>query len=266
MGVIFLCCYAFKDYEFVGLPDIQAKMSNEQQDTYIVNQATLSMIMIASVIGALVMSFVLFLVQASIEGARMRREAQASKARRLRYKSNDEPVSAPTLPESPSPKVKYYHTFLSHVWGTGQDQMRIVKQRLLEMVPDLVIFLDVDDLEEIGDLEGYIDRTTAVLVYCSKGYFTSKNCMRELVSSTLKQKPIIALIDPDASRGGLSLDECHAQLVEADAMYAKWDFNTEPDGPRGQALYDHLFKHEPIEWNRLGVFQDVRGPSQSLMI
>ena len=40
-------------------------------------------------------------------------------------------------------------------------------------------------------------------------------------------------------------------------MYAKWDFNTEPDGPRGQELYDHLFKHEPIEWNRLGVFQDV---------
>ena len=26
----------------------------------------------------------------------------------------------------------------------GQDQMRIVKQRLLEMIPDLRIFLDVD--------------------------------------------------------------------------------------------------------------------------
>ena len=30
--------------------------------------------------------------------------------------------------------------------------MRAVKQRLLEMVPDLRIFLDVDDLEEIGNL------------------------------------------------------------------------------------------------------------------
>jgi len=36
-----------------------------------------------------------------------------------------------------------YHLFLSHVWGTGQDQMRIVKQRMLEMVPGLSIFLDV---------------------------------------------------------------------------------------------------------------------------
>ena len=38
-----------------------------------------------------------------------------------------------------------FHIFLSHVWGTGQDQMRIVKQRLHEMVPSLQIFLDVDE-------------------------------------------------------------------------------------------------------------------------
>ena len=40
-----------------------------------------------------------------------------------------------------------FHIFLSHVWGTGQDQMRIVKQRLLEMMPDLSVFLDIDDRE-----------------------------------------------------------------------------------------------------------------------
>ena len=255
--VMFWCAYAFKNNELVSLPDIQLKMSQEQKELYIMDQAALAIVMMVGVIGAIGMSIVLFFIQLSAEGKRVRHEALASKARRLRLTSNDEPVAAPALPASTSPKAKCYHTFLSHVWGTGQDQMRIVKQRLLEMVPDFSIFLDVDDLEEIGHLEGYIDRTATVLIYCSKGYFTSKNCMRELVSSTLKRKPIIALIDPDASRGGLSLDECHAQLLEADAMYAKWDFNTEPDGPRGQELYDHLFKHEPIEWNRLGVFQDV---------
>lgn len=46
--------------------------------------------------------------------------------------------------------------------------MRIIKQRLLEMVPNLSVFLDVDDLQEIGDLEGYIDRTRTVLVVCSQ--------------------------------------------------------------------------------------------------
>ena len=59
------------------------------------------------------------------------------------------------------------------VWGTGQDQMRIVKQRLLEMIPALVVFLDVDDLEDIGNLPLYLDRTVTVLIFCSKVHASS---------------------------------------------------------------------------------------------
>ena len=130
------------------------------------------------------------------------------------------------------------------------------------------------DLEEIGDLEGYIERTSTILVYCSRGYFTSKNCMRELVATYTMEKPIIALTEPDTSRGGLSLAEVHTQLSEADAMYVKWGFWTEAcikdeQGehtaechkgviwPGGEALYDKLYADEPIEWNRIGHFQDV---------
>ena len=87
--------------------------------------------------------------------------------------------------------------------------------------------------------------------------------MRELVSSTAKQKPIIVLIDPDASRGGMSLDEVKAQLVEADELYAKWAFNEKPGALRGEALYAHLFAHEPIEWNRIGHFQEYEGEPQT---
>ena len=43
----------------------------------------------------------------------------------------------------------------------------MIKQRLLEMIPGVRIFLDVDDLEEIGDLEGYIARSHTVLIYLS---------------------------------------------------------------------------------------------------
>ena len=129
--------------------------------------------------------------------------------RRLRYRSDDEEV------ELPAPRDgNDFHLFLSHVWGTGQDQMRIVKQRLLEMVPSLRIFLDVDDLEEIGDLEGYIERTSTIIVYCSDGYFKSKNCMRELVYATLEQKPLIALIDLEPAHGGLAIDHILKSLVD----------------------------------------------------
>ena len=110
----------------------------------------------------------------------------------------------------------------------------------------------VDDLEEIGDLEGYIDRTSMILVYCSKGYFKSRNCMIELVASTRKAKPIIALIDPDKSRGGMTTTEVHTELLEAEDLYSKWEFDPSTT-PNGQALYDHLFAHAPIEWHRIGV-------------
>ena len=106
--------------------------------------------------------------------------------RRLRYVDND----ALALPRALEGDEKW-NLFLSHVWSTGQDQMRVVKQRLLEMMPDLRIFLDVDDLEEIGNLEQYIKRSRSVLCFCSTGYFESKNCMRELRCAVETKKPLV---------------------------------------------------------------------------
>ena len=79
--------------------------------------------------------------------------------------------------------------------------------------------------------------------------------MRELVCSTEKQKPVIALLDLDVSRGGMKPSDIKVQLLDASRFYNTWGFT--PDQPRGQALHDHLFTHEPIEWNRIGHFQDV---------
>ena len=106
----------------------------------------------------------------------------------------------------------------------------------------------VDDLEEIGDLEGYIDRASTILIYCSEGYFRSKNCMRELVSTTIKQKPTVTLIDPESSHGGLSIQQVFVKLLEAESSYAKWEFPAET--PSGRALHEYLFQVEAIEWNR----------------
>lgn len=106
----------------------------------------------------------------------------------------------------------------------------------------------VDDLEEIGDLERYIDLSAHILVYCSRGYFKSKNCMRELIAATTKGKPVVALLEPDASRGGLTLDEIRERLDEAERHYfGKWDLM---GSPSAGMLYAHLFRRPPIEWNR----------------
>ena len=266
--VVFLCSYAFKNHELVSLDDFSSKMSIEQEEYYVVNQSMLSLFMFAGVLGALILSFVLFLIQIAVEIRRLRLEAHEVVARRLCYKADHEQVYAPKLPHSST--AKFYHIFLSHVWGTGQDQMRVIKARLIEMIPNLVAFLDVDDLEEIGDLEGCIERTSTVLVYCSNGYFTSKNCMRELVVAVVNQKPLIALTDGTSKhRGGLTLDEIHTHMLEADVLSEKWDFLGLAEAssganyqeaylwPGGQKLHDALFASELVEWNRIGHFQDV---------
>ena len=111
---------AFKHYQIFGLRDIQDRMSIEQRSLYIVDQGTLTIVMLASVFGTLVISFGLFWMQFAIEGERLRREARACKARRLRYKKDNSEVTPPELPSSLTHGgAKFFHTFLSHVWGTG---------------------------------------------------------------------------------------------------------------------------------------------------
>ena len=142
--ILFLCSIGFKFALLTDNADVWGKMSKEQRHIYGIPVVTLSIIVVLSIIASLAMSAVLFLVQLTQEGARMRREALMKKARRLRQRANHAEVTAPKI------DVQGYHVFLSHVWGTGQDQMRIIKQRLLEMIPGLSVFLDVDDRECIA--------------------------------------------------------------------------------------------------------------------
>ena len=256
--VVVVCSYAFKDFEFVGLPDIVEKMSREQKGVYVIDQGALIGVIILSVVGAIVISAGIFVVQFVVVGARLQREELARKARRLRMKSNDEEVLVEPIGEG------HFHIFLSHVWGTGQDQMRIVKQRLLELVPALAVFLDVDDLKEGRGAE-YVDRSNVVLVLVSNGYFHSPNCMRELLRADYDSKPIVSLLEREAKHGGLTPEEVRAQLVNADGRYVEWGLQQDMDEwgfkrPEPEHLYRALFESEgatQIEWNRIGAFQDV---------
>ena len=74
-----------------------------------------------------------------------------------------------------------YHTFVSHIWSTGQDQAAVIKRQLQHLLPMSKVFLDVDDLVEIGDLEGYVQSTSCMLLFLSKGYFRSGKCVLSLL-------------------------------------------------------------------------------------
>ena len=284
LTVMLLCTIFYKYVSLTELPGIRDRMSLELKNDYEVQGVLLSTIFIVCVFGGLVFSAVITAEQMREERVRQQREAREAKARRLRWTKDDTEVilSKPVIPDckptrfAPTTKMgaisKRFHIFLSHVWGTGQDQMRIVKTRLKMMLPDVVPFLDVDDLTE-GKGAEYVDASSVTLIFVSDGYFNSENCMREFLRAVVTGKPMVTLMESEAKKGGLTQNRVLQQLCEAatscdkngkayPSKYAMWGLANEMTAwgyemPSAGVLHASLYNHEPIEWNRVGAFQDV---------
>ena len=132
-----------------------------------------------------------------------------------------------------------FHLFVSHVWKTGQDQARVIKTRLSQLVPNIRIFLDVDNLDDVGKLEAYISSTSLVLIFLSVGYLESKNCRRELRAAIQQRKRIVVVRETEAEKG---------KLTDTAARDACLD---EP------SLLDPLLRSPQVDWFRVSAFQDV---------
>ena len=96
--------------------------------------------------------------------------AQIVAAARLPLLKLKSTKAQPELTLAPSHR---WHLFLSHIWGTGQDQCALIKRQLCLLMPGVKVFLDVDDLADIGALEEYVDMTAVITIFASKGYFKS---------------------------------------------------------------------------------------------
>ena len=86
-------------------------------------------------------------------------------------------MSTKAPPDLPLAKGHRWHMFLSHIWGTGQDQCATIKRQLKIMLPGASVFLDVDDLQSIDALEEYIESSAVITIFVSKGYFLSKSTL-----------------------------------------------------------------------------------------
>ena len=53
---------------------------------------------------------------------------------------------------------------MSHIWATGQDQVAVIKRQMQIILPGARIFLDVDDLKDVGALEQHIEESAAILI------------------------------------------------------------------------------------------------------
>jgi len=190
----------------------------------------------SSVGGAMVLTIVLALLVTLLATAvKVAKQVRAERSRAVIRDAR----SGVALQPSPLPSSedgRGWHLFLSHRWGgAAQEICRVVKQRVCELLPGTRVFLDADDLDDIGKLEEYIDRTQniLILVHGCAGYFTSINCLREIRTSCEKRKPIVLL------RDGITIAAAR-ELCPVE-------------------LRPHAFDapHAVIEWHRLGDFQLV---------
>ncbi|KAL1502937.1 hypothetical protein AB1Y20_011008 [Prymnesium parvum] len=118
---------------------------------------------------------------------------------------------------------KRYHLFLSHVWSTGQDQVATIKTRLLLMLPSSQIFRDVDDLDDISRLHDNVIASQCVLLFLSKGYFFSKNCLLEINTALRFERPLVLVNETEAIHGGMTMDsitsDCTSQGIQVDDLF-----------------------------------------------
>ena len=114
-------------------------MSEKQRIDFAVPADTLTYVLSIVLVGTIVLAGVIFVMQIVAERVRIAKEWQKAEGRRLRYVKDNSfvilgPPILPTLRaaafEATSPPTalsKHFHLFLSHVWSTGQDQMRVVR-------------------------------------------------------------------------------------------------------------------------------------------
>ena len=105
-----------------------------------------------------------------------------------------------------------------------------VEHKRSRIAPDIVTHAGSasgQDLESIDALEDYIDRSQVIMIFVSKGYFLSTNCLREARTAVAKAKPLALVHDP--VRGGATLEtikanECPLELqgIFKDRKIIEW--------------------------------------------
>jgi len=276
--MLYFGCVVLKYKSLTETEEVNEVLSSKLKLVFDVPIVLLSVIMVSAVLGSFAFLAALLPIQMRQERERLRRLANEAKARRLRYVDSQNEVEPPPLTGN-----RNFHVFLSHTWAQGEEAMRTVKDRLREMMPNLVVFLDKDDLKTGAGAE-YIDMSSCVLCFVTTKYLESRACAREIFRAVLRAVQLFPVLEPDTSRGGLSVRQIRELL---DAHYppwgvsgaeagssvnvswaekwgleievAKWaaEWNSELALPSVDAIHAALFESPAIEWNRFSAFQDV---------
>ena len=135
----------------------------------------------------------------------------------------------------------------------GPDANRRCRSQLQLLQPGVRIWLDVDNLEDMGRLEESVADATTFLVFLSAGYFRSCPCRRELYAVLGSNRPFIPIFEADAAKGGASLAVLQAECRE-NCVEAAPDAYPSYGGP-DEMIRRIFWETEPIVWVRVNAFQ-----------
>ena len=218
----------------------------------------------------------IFLIYVRERRRRLRIEQKRERRQWLRYLSTGQPVQLEPLADG-----NVYHIFLSHAWVSGQDAMRILKERLLDMVPSddlrvrvcqwgtphrprltppacVQVFLDVDDLQS-GRGAAEVAMSKVVVIFLSDGYLSRPNTMRELLRAMTLDKLILGVFDEHSI-----YMEKHALKAAIDAAclsFPRWGLEVDlatwgAEVPSSADIFAALTAR-PLLWTRVPAFMDV---------
>ena len=103
----------------------------------------------------------------------------------------------------------------------------------------------VDDLVDITDLEACIEESVTFLLLVSKGYFASKNCMREVHHAVTNQRQIILLREKDRNHGAYAKwpEDAMAELEQACSKFdSEFDY---------EQLRQYVLSSPVVDWERI---------------
>jgi len=129
------------------------------------------------------------------------------------------------------------HAFVSHVWATGQDKAQKIVRMIQLVLPGIKIWLDVDNLSEFGQLENSVRGSSFFLLFYSKGYFKSINCVREVTTAVRARVPTLVVYEGDDAIIETMKKECKD-------YFAQIGQNAE----NGILILSHILKEKPILW------------------
>ena len=232
--------------------------------------------------------FIVLIVWLVINGYR---SVTGQLADKLRYTKTHEPVAVeriyknkfndhPGIENAPG-----FHLFLSHAWPLGQDVMKLVKQRVMKMLPTAKVFLDVDDLRT-GSGTTEVDHSDVVLVYAMPSYFQKINCVKELFRAVLRQKAILTFVCNAADTANMMTEANIREVITEEWVdywatkrglskkVAGWGEEWELEKlkqkelddrrlshpltvPTAAMILERLFERPVIQWQNLSALQDV---------